>query len=147
MEEEQDKIFTAFKAINILQLVCAFGFAGFACITATIIRPDRGAFSWSNPFAIILTIFTAIAFPLSVYVFRSGVKKAVASDDFDQKIALYRAAFINRSSILQGCIIFSIITALVNNCYAFYIYTAISYSALLYMWLTLPKMKADLNVY
>jgi hypothetical protein len=92
-------------------------------------------------------VMTVILVPLAVYTNKQGIAKAKARSDFDSKMAVYRATFVRRTAFLEGCALYAIINVMINHCYAYYLFAAVSFTVYLALWVTLDKMKVDLDLY
>lgn len=146
MEDDSETLAVQYRALSILQLAFASGQIIFALIVFNLVRSDPHSPNWSDPLTMVAIALTFVFVPLSLFLHKSGVTKAQAETDLDNKIAIYRMTFIRRTAFLEGCSLFSIILVLLTHCLVYYVFTAISFGTFLFLWVTLSKMRSDLNI-
>ena len=146
MEMDQENLAVQYKALKTLQAAFAGGLIMFATIVYVLTRDDQHPADWSDPKVIMAILLIAVLVPLSFILYNRGLAKVKATDNADEKIALYRGAFILRAAMLEGCTLYSIIQVFLSHCHLYYVLVAIPLTVFLASWITLDKMKQDLGI-
>ena len=146
MEIDPEELAVQYKSLNILQTAFASGQIIFAVIAYVLTRDDQRPADWSDPQVIVAAIFIAVLVPLSFFLYKRNLDKVKAEDNAANKIALYRGAFILRTAMLEGCTLYAIIVILITHCLTYSILVAIPLMIFLNSWITLNKMKRDLEI-
>lgn len=144
--DDSAKLMTNYRALNILQSSFAGGVLLYGMIVFVLSRHDQKAPDWSDPLVLVLGVFTAVLVPLALFLSNRSLPAIKAEEDLDQKIVLYRAAFIRRAAMLEGAMLFSIVVVFLTHCFSYYVFTAISFAAFMSQWITLDKMRRDLDI-